>query len=365
MPDHGRRTPDFQPELRKNIVTREWVIIAKGRSKRPQDFVREGEGAQAAPAHDPSCPFCPGNEDSTPPEVFALRDRTRSAKSDATLRSSDASPLRSTNWLVRVVPNKFAALRADGSDSVRQVGIYSARDGLGAHEVIVESPEHNKDLWELDQSQVAAVIECYRQRYLAFEAAESLRHVLIFRNHGINAGTSLVHPHSQLIAGPVLPHQIRLELVGSSEYWEYLGKCVFCAIIDHESRGDERTVLQTDHFIVVTTFAARYPFETWVLPRRHSIRFADMSEEEAADFAAVLRETLGRLARCLGRPSYNFAIHSAPAAEHNVRAYHWHLEIYPRMTTFGGFELGSDIYINVTAPEEAAHYLREAAAPAP
>jgi UDPglucose--hexose-1-phosphate uridylyltransferase len=358
----GRRNADFQPELRKNIVTREWVIIAKGRSRRPEDYARQ-EQAQEEPAYDPDCPFCPGNESKTPPEVYALRERTGSGKPGAAAGGSGAAAAQATRWLVRVVPNKFAALRGDGSDRLRHVGIYSARDGYGAHEVIVESPQHNKDLWEMPRSQVEAVIECYRQRYLAYEAAESLHQVLIFRNHGIHAGTSLMHPHSQLIAGPVLPHQIHLELVGSSEYLEYLGKCVFCAIIDHESRGDERTVLQTERFLVVTAFAARYPFEMWVLPKRHSIRFADMSEEEATDFASVLRDALGRLARCLGRPSYNYAIHSAPAAEHNVRAYHWHVEIYPRMTTLGGFELGSDIYINVTSPEDAAEYLRKAAAP--
>ena len=340
----ARRDADFQPELRKNIVTREWVIIAKGRTRRPSDLGGEGDAPVRLPALDPDCPFCPGNEAKTPPEVFALRQ---------------GGARNAAGWSVRVVPNKFAALRPGGSDVLRSAGIYSARDGFGAHEVIIESPDHNQDLWEMDTAHVEGVIEAYRQRYLAYEVAESLRHVLIFRNHGARAGTSLIHPHTQLIAGPVLPHQVQLELSGAADYFEYLGKCVFCAIIDHEIRGDERTVLQTEHFLGVTAYAGRYPFETWILPKRHSIRFADMSEEEAEDFAAVLKEMLRRLALCLNRPSYNYAIHSAPAAEHNVRAYHWHMEIYPRITTLGGFELGSDIYINVTAPEDAAEYLRQ------
>jgi len=347
MTSTARRDAGFQPELRKNIVTREWVIIAKGRSRRPSDLAGDGESPARLPALDPDCPFCPGNEANTPPEVFALRT---------------GGGRNAGGWSVRVVPNKFAALRPGGSDVLRSAGIYSARDGFGAHEVIIESPHHNKDLWEMDTAHVEGVIEAYRQRYLAYEVAESLRHVLIFRNHGAKAGTSLMHPHTQLIAGPVLPHQMQLELTGAADYFEYLGKCVFCAIIDHEIRGDERTVLQTDHFLAVTAYAGRYPFETWILPKRHSIRFADISEHEAEDFAAVLKETLRRLALCLNRPSYNYAIHSAPAAEHNVRAYHWHMEIYPRITTLGGFELGSDIYINVTAPEDAAQYLREVAA---
>lgn len=348
MSHHGRRDSAFQPELRKNLVTREWVIIARGRGRRPSDLVREGEEAAALPPFDEKCPFCPGQEGMTPPEVFALRD---------------GGERDSKGWRVRVVPNKFAALREEGSDRLREVGIYSARDGFGAHEVIVESPAHNRDLWELEAGAVEEVVEAYRQRYLAHESGASQPYVLIFRNHGPRAGTSLVHPHSQLIAAPVMPHQLHVELEGAAAYWEYLGKCVFCALVEHESRGDERLVLQTEHFLVVTAYAARYPFETWILPKRHAIRFADMSEEECSDFARVLKRTLGKMAGCLKRPSYNFAIHTVPAALHNVRAYHWHVEVFPRITTPGGFELGSDIYINTTAPEEAAGFLREAEAP--
>jgi UDPglucose--hexose-1-phosphate uridylyltransferase len=348
MTHQTRRDADFQPELRKNLVTREWVIIARGRGQRPSEFIGEGEEQKAHPSRDGKCPFCPGNEAMTPPEVFALRD---------------GGARNSPQWNVRVVPNKFAALRADGADEPRQVGIYSARDGFGAHEVIIESPEHNRDLWEMEVGQVEQVVEAYRQRFLAYESGEMLPYVLIFRNHGQRAGTSLVHPHSQLISAPVMPHQLHVELRGAADYWEYLGRCVFCTMIDQEGRGDERTVLQTEHFLVVTAYAGRYPFETWILPKRHAIRFADMSEEESADLARVLRETLGRLAGCLNRPSYNFAIHTVPAALHNMRAYHWHMEIFPRITTLGGFELGSDIYINVMAPEDAAQYLREAKPP--
>jgi UDPglucose--hexose-1-phosphate uridylyltransferase len=347
MTNHLKRDADYQPELRKNLVTREWVIIAKGRGKRPSDFISADEQSAPLPARDEHCPFCPGNEAMTPPEVFAMRDGRRD----------------SSSWKVRVVPNRYAALRIDASDRPREVGIHVARDGFGAHEVIVESPQHNKDLWEMDTDQVASVVEAYRQRFLAYEASDALRHVLLFRNHGLRAGTSLAHPHSQLIAAPVMPRQLQMELRGAADYWEYLGRCVFCALVDAESHGDERTVLQTEHFIVVTAFAARYPFETWVLPKQHAIRFADMSEAEAADFAQVLKDTLARMASILNRPSYNFAIHSAPAAEHNVRAYHWHMEIFPRITTLGGFELGSEIYINVVAPEDAARYLREAPVP--
>lgn len=351
MANSIRRDEGFQPELRKNAVTREWVIIAKGRGKRPRDFVRPTPPEEAGlPELDPECPFCPGNEDETPPEVFALRER--------------GGP-NTEGWTVRVVPNRYAALRSDLSDRVRQAGLQMSRDGYGAHEVIVESPLHNHDLWEMETSQVEAVIEAYRQRLLAFESGESLHHVLIFRNHGRQAGTSLMHPHSQLIAAPILSHQLQVELQGAAAYWEYLGKCVFCALMEDEIASGERVVLETDHFLVATAYAGRYPFETWILPKRHAIRFAAMSEAEASDLAHVLKETLGRLAGTLSRPSYNFAIHTAPAAEHNVRAYHWHMEIFPRVTTLGGFELGSEIYINIVTPEDAATYLREATIPVP
>jgi UDPglucose--hexose-1-phosphate uridylyltransferase len=348
MASRTRRDADFQPELRKNLVTREWVIIAKGRGKRPSDFAGAAGEEERVPSHDEKCPFCTGNEGKTPSEVFALRER--------------GGP-NSGGWTVRVVPNKFAALRAEGSSEVRQEGLYSARDGLGAHEVVVETPDHSKDLWEMEVAQIESVIEAYRQRLLAFESGEILHHVLLFRNHGPKAGTSLVHPHSQLIAAPVMPHQLQVELQGAAAYWEYLGRCVFCALIENDVASGERVVLDTEHFVVVAAYAGRYPFETWIVPKRHAIGFAAMSEAEASDLAHVLRETLGRLADCLGRPSYNFAIHTARAAEHNIRAYHWHMEIFPRVTTLGGFELGSDIYINVVAPEDAARYLREAQVP--
>ncbi len=349
MASYSRRDADYQPELRKNVVTREWVIIAKGRGKRPSDFAKAASEEAPLPEHDLNCPFCPGNEDQTPPEVFALR---RPGSTNA------------RDWLVRVVPNKFAALRPDEPDLQRQVGVHSSRDGRGAHEVIVESRLHNKDLWQLETQEVESVIEAYRQRYLAFESGESPYHVLIFRNRGPQAGTSLAHPHSQLIAAPVMSHQVQVELQGSAAYWEYLGDCVFCALLRDEMNQGDRMVLESDHFVVFTAYAGRYPFETWVLPKRHSIRFAAISEQEASDLAQVLKETLRRMAETLNSPSYNFAIHTAPAAEHNVRAYHWHIEIFPRVTTPGGFELGSDIYINVVAPEDGAELLREAKTPA-
>ena len=346
----AKRDADFQPELRKNVVTREWVIIAKGRGRRPADLIRKTEETDRLPPHDDTCPFCTGKEAFTPPEVFALRD---------------GGERDGAGWHVRVVPNKFAALRLEGSEDWRAVGIYALRDGLGAHEVVIESSMHNEDLWEMTPIQVEYVVEAYRQRLLHYESSGTLNHVLIFRNHGPLAGTSLVHPHSQLIAAPVSPHQLDLEMRGAAEYWEYLGRCVYCAMIEQERESKDRQILQTRHFLVVSAFAGRYPFETWILPKRHAICFADMSEDEASDFARVLRETLGKIGHGLGHPSYNFALHTAPAAEHNVRAYHWHLEIYPRITTLGGFELGSDIYINIIAPEDAADLLRDTKPPLP
>ena len=264
MPN-SRRSPDFQPELRKNVVTREWVIIARGRVRRPSDLARETPSEAPLPAHDPTCPFCPGSEPNTPPEVFALPNgRVRNGP----------------NWKCRVVPNKFAALRLDGSDQLHLEGVFTWRDGFGAHEVIIETPQHNVDLWEMEEQQ-----------------------------------------------------------------------------------SGERVILETDHFLVVAAFAAHYPYETWVLPKRHAVRFADISEEEARDFARVLKITLGKMAGCLARPSYNFAIHSAPMDLHSLHAYHWHMEIFPRITTLGGFELGSNIYINIATPEEAAAFLRETPLP--
>jgi len=331
----------YTPELRKDIITREWAIIARGRSRRPTEVRPEPPPPPSQPG---PCPFCPGNEGAS-----------------ETLLTIPDGP---TGWRVRVVRNKYPALIAGAQAQHTERGIYDAVSGTGSHEVVIESPEHWPDLWQMPVSQVAAVLDAYRQRFLQLREDPQLRYVLVFRNHGPGAGASVLHPHSQLIATPVVPHYIEAELDGIKHYWEYIERCPYCAIVEQEQQSRERMVIENERFIAVAAFAGRYPFETWIIPRRHESQFFNISPEERDDFAAVLRELLGRLAGALNYPSYNYAIHTDVLQSAEQSSFHWHLEIFPRITTPGGFELGSDLYINTTPPEDAATALREATIPA-
>jgi len=327
------------PELRKDPITGRWVIIASERAKRPKSFNITRPPKQTGP-----CPFCHGNEGMTPPEIFAIREK-------------DSAP-NTAGWNMRVVPNKYPALRIEGGLDRRGEGMFDRMNGIGAHEVIIETPDHDKSLADLDESQVASVIKAYRDRTMDLQKDARFKYVLIFRNHGATAGASLDHPHSQIIATPVVPKRVQEELRGAKQYHEYKERCVFCDMISEEAEGNKRVVLENDEFIVIAPFASRFPFETWLLPRNHSSDFATISDESIAKCASALKDVLYRTKHVLDDPPYNFIIHTAPANEHHEEEYHWHFEIMPRLTHVAGFEWGSGFYINPTPPEEAAEYLK-------
>ncbi len=339
------------PELRKDIITREWVILAKERAKRPSDFLIEEKQIQEGPEWDPKCPFCPGNEGLTPPEILAYRPRHQ--------------PPDGPGWQVRVMPNKFAALQTTGEPNRREVGIYDVMEGIGAHEVVVESPGHNKSLGQMEVGQVEKVIWAYLDRYNALREDPRLRYILIFRNHGKVAGSSLTHPHSQIVATPIIPQKVWAKIKGVEQYKEYREKCPYCDIVEYETRVKERIICENDSFICCTPYASRSPFESRIVPRGHQPCFSDMSRIEIGDFAQILREVLARLHSCLRDPPYNLTLLNIPCTPDRSYDFHWHLEIVPRLTTPAGFEMGTSIYIDVTAPEEAARYLREASCSLP
>ncbi|MEZ5401076.1 MAG: galactose-1-phosphate uridylyltransferase [Bryobacteraceae bacterium] len=329
------------PELRKDPVTGRWVIIAVERSRRPNDFFRnpvESHGVRV-------CPFCPGNEDRTPPEIAANRNG-----------SAPDTP----GWTLRVVPNKFPALRGEGDVDRTGEGLYDRMNGIGAHEVIIESPEHSATLALLSEPQVAEILHAYRDRIAELKKDIRLRYVLIFKNHGEAAGASLEHIHSQLIALPVVPRQVQEELEGSLRYFDFRERCIFCDIVRQESRDGARAVLETDHFLALEPYAPRFPFETWIVPRKHASHFETADDAQLANLAWVMRMTMRKLDKVLEHPSYNYIIHTAPVQEGAMTYYHWHIEIIPKLTKVAGFEWGTGFYINPTPPEEAAHFLREA-----
>jgi UDPglucose--hexose-1-phosphate uridylyltransferase len=332
--------------LRQNRATKNWVIVAGERSRRPDDF-KMVETAEPLPAHDPLCPFCSGNESQTPAEIMALR--------------KPGSPPNGPGWQLRVVPNKFPALQPAGDLERREkYDFFREMDGLGAHEVIIESPAHNETVGTMSYAKVEQIVLTYRERYLHLEKDPRFQLVTIFRNNGLRAGTSLAHPHSQLIATPIVPARTRHLLEEAMRYYDDRGSCVFCDMIQEELRAKKRIVLETADFVVFQPFASRVPFETWILPRKHDASFGNISVAQAKKCARVLRRILGSLHRLLGNLDYNYVICTVPFKDADENYYHWHIEILPRLTTQAGFELGSGIYITVAFPEETARYLARA-----
>jgi UDPglucose--hexose-1-phosphate uridylyltransferase len=333
------------PELRKDPVVGRWVIISTERSRRPTSFVPVSHEKKAH-----FCPFCAGNEDRTPPEVYAIRP--------------NGGPANGPGWTVRVVPNKFPALQIEGTLDRRGEGLYDKMNGVGAHEVVIETPEHDRDIADQPVEHIEQILNAYRERAMDLHRDKRLRYVLIFKNHGAGAGATLEHPHTQLIATPIVPKILQEELDGARRYFELKERCVFCDIVQQETAENDgrRVVSLTERFVVVEPFAPRFPFETWILPRQHDASFPVLSDiGELRDLATTLKDTLQRLNRALDRPPFNFVIHTAPVSDGEVEYYHWHLEITPTLTRVAGFEIGSGFHINPTPPEDAAQYLREIA----
>jgi UDPglucose--hexose-1-phosphate uridylyltransferase len=332
------------PQLRQDPTTKEWVIIATERSKRPLDF-KKTEPAVVKPTYKEDCPFCPNNEFLTPHETLAYR--------------KSGSPDKK-GWWVRVVPNKFPALSPEGSlERKEEKGFFRMMDGVGIHEVVVESPIHNQLLPLMEDKQVEEILLAYWERYLALREDPRIKLIIVFKNSGEAAGTSLDHTHSQLVGTAVVPSNIRKKLEEAARYYDDHGRCVYCDAIQEELHFKKRIVRESEKFVVFQTFASRFPFETWIIPKEHQASFGLISMEDSKTFARILKEMLFKLYSKLNNPDYNFVIHTAPIKDEGEDYYHWHLQIIPRLTTPAGFEMGSGIYINVSFPEETAQFLRE------
>lgn len=327
------------PELRKDPIIGRWVIISTERGKRPSAFQSVSARHEAA-----LCPFCPGHEDATPPEVLAYRE-------------PGSEPNR-PGWKLRVISNKYPALRIEGDLNQTPKGIYERMDGVGAHEVIIETPDHARDLAEMTEDEMMLVLRAYRERMLDLERDNRFQYILVFKNHGVRAGASLEHSHSQLIATPIVPKRVAEELEGSRRYYNFKERCVFCDILTQELMESDRVVRDFDSFLAFQPFASRFPFETWILPKSHQSHFLEMSDAEARGLAICLRDSLIRLKLALNDPPFNFILHTRPVGKERFDHYHWHFEIIPKLTRVAGFEWGSGFYINPTLPEEAAMYLR-------
>jgi UDPglucose--hexose-1-phosphate uridylyltransferase len=338
------------PELRHDPIQRRWVIIATERGRRPDDFPRQEESLPGG-----FCPFCEGNESKTPPEITAIRKNSNGPNQPG--------------WDVRVVPNKFPALRIEGNLDRKGLGLYDRMNGVGAHEVIIETPIHELNFADAPIDHIERVIWMYRERLQDLLRDTRFKYVLIFKNHGSAAGASLSHPHTQIIATPVTPLTLAEELTSAKEHFQDKERCLFCDIIQQELESGERIVVSDDQFVAMTPFASRFPFEIFLAPRNHHHNFAEISDDMIRQLALMLKEVLLRMKKCLNDPPYNFLIHTIPNTRSRARRatywetieldFHWHIELIPRLTRIAGFEWGTGFYINPTAPEEAAKYLRE------
>jgi UDPglucose--hexose-1-phosphate uridylyltransferase len=328
-------------ELRKDPITGRWVIISTDRRKRPHDF--RMESVQITP--DPTCPFCEGHESMTPHEILSYR---RNGGADA------------PGWDLRVVPNQFPVLRVEGTLDRQGEGLFDKMNGIGAHEVVIESPRHQDTLATMSDGAVEQVLWACRERVRDLKQDHRFRYIIIFKNHGAAAGSSLDHPHSQLIALPIVPREVRDEVEGARNHYQVKERCVFCDVLRQESADGRRLIAETADMVALAPYAPRFPFETWILPRRHDAHFEDTPRQEIASLARLLGDILRRINRALRDPPYNLLIHSAPLDAPAGEFYHWHVEVIPKLTKVAGFEWATGFYVNPTSPEEASQVLRDA-----
>ncbi|MFH1440426.1 MAG: galactose-1-phosphate uridylyltransferase [Candidatus Omnitrophota bacterium] len=338
------------PELRKDPIIGRWVIIATDRAKRPDQFA---ETLKNKPSEEEICPFCEGNESKTPPEVYALRSKHR--------------PANAPGWEIRAIPSISPFLRIEGDLDRRGKGMYDLMNGIGAHEIIIETNNHLANIADLEENQITKVINCYIDRILDLERDKRFKYVLVFKNYGWPAGGGKInHSRSQLIATPVNPKRVKEELVGARHYYNYHERCVFCDLIKQEIESKDRVIMETDNFIAIVPFAARFPFETWIFPKKHSCDFVSLNMEERLNLAQILKKILLKLKIGLSDPPYNYIIHTAPFRRKKAGYwksidddFHWHIEIIPQLTRIAGFEWGTGFYICPLTPEDAAKFLSE------
>jgi UDPglucose--hexose-1-phosphate uridylyltransferase len=327
-------------EFRQNMATKEWVIIAADREARPKDFHAQVEHNGDLPTIRRDCPFCPGNETTTAEELLRID-------------SGDA-------WEIRVVQNLYSALNSAHSVERRQQGRFLKADSYGHAEVIIESPRHNDTLASLEQGHLEDVLQVYHQRIQKISMMTNIAIVMLFRNFGPHAGTSLEHPHSQIIASPIIPPHIRDPFQKAALHYDSYGTCVYCDMVAEERSQGERMVYENEQYVVFCPFAARTPYELRIYPKTHNASYFWSGITELSYLADALGRTLRAMHDLLGNPSYNLLLRTSPVGDEDVRYLHWYFVLVPRTSTPAGFEMGSGIYINPVPPERSAEEYRAA-----
>ena len=342
------------PELRRDPIVDRWVIIAENRAARPGALVAHDSPGPPAIASVEPCPFCPGNEAETPPEVFELRNPT-----------NDPNP---RDWRVRVVPNKYPALVSEtasqpdrGTYAPRYPdaeSLFAAVPAFGVHEVIIDTPRHVTTVGELTNDEFADSLTALRARLEALRHQPDLKHALVFKNVGRAAGATREHLHSQLMAGKLVPPLVAEELRGAKRFYDQHRQCVFCRMIDDERSSGERIVGESEAFVALCPFASRFVYEMWILPKGHASHFGSINDGDLADLANLARRAIARIESLSRPPAYNLVIHTTPFDSLATEHYHWHMEVFPRLTIAAGFEWGSGCAVNPISPEAAARVLR-------
>lgn len=323
-------------ELRRDPIIGQWVVFTGAGQKKGQEHIQQNTMTH--------CPFCPGNEASTPAALLVYR------------QNSD----KSKGWQVRVIPNKFPVLEIEGSIQKQGIGMYDKMNGIGANEIIIEAPGHFRDISELSIDNISNVIRAYKSRILDLRKDNRLKYSLIYRNWGENAGARIDHAHSILVSMPTIPHRIKQEFKGGRQYFEYKERCIFCDIIAQELRARERLIYENDKFIAICPFAARFPYEMWLLPKKHNEDFTTITEEGIYFLSVIMKTLLTKMNLLLNFPPYNYVLHtSSNEGGKNPQEYHWHFEIIPRLSKLSGIEWGAEYFINPVCPEQAAKELNE------
>jgi len=328
-------------EYRHNLISNRWVIIASRRGSRPHDFALAGRGDP--PDFDPECPFCPGNEQMTPLEIFALRPTQ--------------GGFDSCDWSVRVIPNKFPFLDQNSS-VVSPDNCFGAHPAVGLHEVLIESPSHNVHFGCHEREHACSIVGILRGRYNYLAGRESVKHVSIFCNHGQLSGASLGHPHFQIAAAGMMPVRLIEHIKYCRDYLSTRGRSVFDVTIENELASGERTIAENKSFLALCPSASMCPFEVYVLPRVSQSQFGKISDEMICDLVDIVQPLLKQLGQGLNRPDYNLVFHTAGVDNTDEAAFRWYLQLYPRLTISGGYELATDIYVNSMSPEAAAGFYR-------
>ncbi len=348
----------FPSELRLDMVSGDWVVIATGRAKRPETFKKEKRKIEEAPEE--KCPFCNIGAQEKPVLIFSQGKKIPVGK----LQPPHHPPTKSgpleipKNWTTICIPNKYPAFLKDASFNTRLEGPYQAIDALGFHEVVV-TRDHRKSMGQFKISQIKEVIDVYQERYLKMQKEEFISYVSIFHNHGFEAGASISHPHSQIVATPLIDPDLRRALSNSQKYFENYQKCNYCQMNDWERKTEKRIVFENKEFLVICPFASKSAFEIIISPKKHLPYFEKITEKEKWHLAEAFLQGLGRIYKALNDPAYNFYLHTAPCDGKNYDFYHWHWTILPKTATWAGFELGARMEISTIEPEKAAEYLRK------